>query len=114
MRKHRSIETVRVALAAALGLSSFSCGDQTTASSSEGGSDNPPASNINQPDATMTTEGGSDNLPASNINRPDATTTTNPTTPESGTPTAIPPPNGGARFPCVDPTPLIVGGKDTG
>jgi hypothetical protein len=128
MRSFRSVEAVRVALAAALGLSS-SCGARTPLSSSNAGGTAPPDSSANSADASPQIDATTD----SSVNPADASPRIDATTDLSASPadasprldatpcmereaglTVDAPPGPGARFPCTNPTPFLVGGKDTG
>jgi hypothetical protein len=86
MRSFRSVETLRVALSAALGLASSSCGGKAIASSSDA-------------------DGGSRTIPSD----ADGGTRTTSSDADGGTHTTAQP-----TFRCVNPAPITIGGQDTG
>ena len=132
VRSFRSIETVRVALAAALWLSSFSCGGKPTKSSPWNSGANSDVPNVDRTDATAPTTnstpekssssaapGGNAGMPDGEAGAPDGAAGTphgDAGTPdaEAGTPPAVTPTNTKPPFACANPTPLVFEGQDTG
>ena len=95
MRPRPSVASVHAALLAALGLPLAACGGQSFARSPTDG------------DGGSAADGGTSE-PDGGTSEPDAT----PPGPDG----SVPFPDGAAGFPfaCIDPVPVIVGGKDTG